>query len=138
MDFTKKMKQRLYIAVSYMVIGVALIAADCLTGFENYFIFPFGVALLVMGALRLLQYRKITKDDQSMRKQELEETDERTRMIAERARSWAFSCSILIAGILVIVLSLLGYHDKAQPFSWFVCGMVALYWVCWLIINKKY
>ena len=47
-----------------------------------------------MGLLRLFRYRKITRDDQSLRKQEVEETDERTRMISERAKSWAFSLSI--------------------------------------------
>lgn len=138
MDFKKKMKQRLYIAVSYMVLGLILIAADILKGFDNNFFFSFGVALLVMGTLRLFRYRKITKDDQSIRKQELEETDERNRMISERAKSWAFSLSITISGIAVIVLSLLGYHDRALPFAWFVCAMVTLYWVCYCIIKQKY
>jgi len=59
-------------------------------------------------------------------------------MIAERARSWSFSFSVMIAGIVVIVLSLLGNHDLAQPFAWFVCLMSLLYWICWHIIQKKY
>ena len=74
----------------------------------------------------------------SMRRQELTESDERIRMMAERARSWAFSLTVTIAGIAVIVLSLLGKHDAALPFSWFVGAMVALYWICWLIIRRKY
>lgn len=138
MDFKKKMKQRLYIAVSYMVLGLILIAADMITGLDNSFFFVFGVALLLMGILRLFHYRKITKDDQSIRKQELVESDELTRLISERAKSWAFSLSITISGIAVIVLSLLGYHDRALPFAWFVCGMVTLYWVCYYIIKQKY
>ena len=138
MEFKKKLKQRLYIAVSYIVIGLTLIAADALNHFENQFFFSFGMALTVMGILRLIRHRKITKDDASIRKQELAETDERTLMMAEKARSWAFSYSIMIAGIAVIVLSLLGKHDAAQPFAWFVCGEVVLYWICWLILRKKY
>ena len=94
MDFTKKMKQRLIIAISYIAVGFALILADTLKGFENGFFFSFGITLVVMGLLRLFRYRKITRDDQSLRKQEVEETDERTRMISERAKSWAFSLSI--------------------------------------------
>ena len=138
MEFKKKLQTRLYIAVSYIVIGLTLIAADALNHFENQFFFSFGMALTVMGILRLIRHRKITKDDASIRKQELAETDERTLMMAEKARSWAFSYSIMIAGIAVIVLSLLGKHDTAQPFAWFVCGQVALYWICWMILRKKY
>ena len=138
MEFKKKLKQRLYIALSYIAIGIALIAADALNHFENTFIFSFGVTMLVMGVIRLIRHWKITKDDASIRKQELSETDERVRMISERAKSWAFSFSLLVCGIVVIVLSLMGYHDQAQPFTWYICGMVVLYWIFWFILGKKY
>lgn len=138
MDYKKKLKQRLYIAISYIVLGLILILTDILNHFNNYFIFSFGVALLVMGVIRLIRHRNITKDDKSIRKQELAENDERLLMISERAKSWAFSFSLTAAGIIVIVLSLLGYHDLAQPFAWFVCLMTVLYWICWNIIRKKY
>ena len=138
MEFKKKLKQRLYIAVFYIVIGLLLIAADTLNHFENQFFFSFGITLIVMGILRLIRHRKITKDDASIHRQEVAETDERTLMMAEKARSWAFSYSVMIAGVAVIVLSLLGKHDTAQPFAWFVCAEVVLYWICWLILRKKY
>lgn len=138
MDFKRKMKQRLYLAVSYIVLGLVLMAAYMITGLDNSFFFVFGVALLLMGILRLFHYRKITKDDQSIRKQELAESDELTRLIAERARSWCFSLSIVGSGIAVIVLELFGRHEEALPFAWYVCGMVTLYWVCYYIVKRKY
>ena len=73
-----------------------------------------------------------------MHKREIAETDERMKMLSERAKSWTFSFSIMIAGIIVIILSFLGRHELAQPFAWFVCLMVALYWIFRLIANKKY
>lgn len=138
MEFKKKLKTRLYIALSYIVLGIVLIAADALNHFENDFFLSFGIALLVMGIIRLIRHRKVTKDESTIRRQKVAETDERTLMMSEKARSWAFTYSILIAGIAVIVLSLLGKHDTAQPFAWFVCGQVALYWICWMILRKKY
>lgn len=138
MDFHKRMKQRLYVAVAYCILGPILIAAGTVNRFENYFISAFGFALLSMGILRLAQYRKITKTEQSMHRQEVAENDERRLFLSERAKIWTFSFSIMIAGIAVIVLSLLGYHEQAQPFSWFVCLMVAFYWVFYLIAEKKY
>ena len=138
MEFKKKMKQRLIIALSYILLGTVLTAAAFAGKSDNYFFSAFGLALILMGVLRLLRYRKITASEQTMRRQELTESDERIRMMAERARSWAFSLSVTIAGVAVIVLSLLGKHDAALPFSWFVCAMVVLYWICWLIIKRKY
>lgn len=138
MDFKKKMEQRLYIAVSYIVLGLILVISAVIMKLENYFFSSFGITMIVMGLLRLIRYRNVTRDPQSIRKQEITETDERNRMIAERARSWSFSFSIFGAGIAVIILSFLGHHDTAMPFAWFVCGMVTLYWICWLIIRKKY
>lgn len=138
MDFKKKMQNRLYIAFFYIAAGLLLLAVYIITRPENYFFTAFGSALIVMGLLRIRQYRKITRDDRSIRQQELTETDERNRMIAERAKSWAFSFSILAAGLAVIVLSLLGYHALALPFAWSVCAMTVLYWICWFIVQKKY
>lgn len=138
MGFQKKMKMRHAVAVSYLVLGFSLVLADLLLDLENYFFFSFGIALLAMGCLRLHRNRKITASEETMRKQELAENDERIRMITERARSWAFTLSITASGILVIVLNLLGFRDQALPFAWYVCGMVILYWICWLILSKKY
>lgn len=138
MEFKKKMQQRSIIGIFYILLGLALIIADMLKGFENNYFTSFGMALIFMGIIRLFQYRKITQDDKSMRKQELAESDERIRMIAERARSWAFSLSITGAGIWVIVQNLLGHHEEALPYAWYVCGMVVLYWISYFMIRKKY
>ena len=138
MDFKKKMKQRLYLAVSYIAFGAALALAALITKSENQFLSAFGIALAVMGVLRIFQYRKITKSTDALRKRELAETDERNRMIAERAKSWTFSFSLMAAGIAVIVLSVLGKHNLAQPISWVMCGIVLLYWIFYHIANRKY
>lgn len=138
MDFKKKMKQRFYVAVAYCILGLILIIASTANNSENYFISSFGFTLLILGILRIVQNRKITRTEASMHRREIAETDERTRFLSERAKSWTFSFSIMISGIIVITLSLLGYHEQAQPFSWFVCLMVALYWIFYLIMSKKY
>ena len=138
MDFKTKMKQRLYIAISYIVFGAALALVALITKIDNHFLSGFGIILALMGVLRVMQYCKITKSTDTMRKRELAETDERNRMIAERAKSWAFSFSLMAAGITVIVLSFLNQQALVQPLSWFVCGMVLLYWIFYCIAKQKY
>ena len=138
MEFKKKLKTRLIVAVSYILLGLVLVAVDLMGQTDNYFYASFGFALVIMGLLRIFRHRKITADERSIRQQELTESDERTRMIAERARSWTFSLTVTLSGAVVLVLSLLGYHDESLPFAWLVCGMVTIYWICYLIIRKKY
>ena len=138
MDFKKKMKQRLIIAVVYILIGILLALWALLSKTENSFPSAFGFALIALGILRILQYRKITRSEDTIHRRELAESDERYRMISEKARSWAFSFSILMAGLVVIALSLLGYSDAVQPLAWYVCIMVLLYWVCYRILKRKY
>lgn len=138
MEFKKKLRKRLHIAIAYMVIGILLTLIAFITKTNNFFISAFGIGLLVNSILRLRQYRRITRDEQSIKKQQIAETDERNLMIAERARAWVFSFTVWGAGVAVILLSLLGYHNAALPFAWLVCGMAVLYWICWHIIRKKY
>ena len=138
MEFQKKLKNRLYIAISYLILGAFLIVYDLIAHPKNDFGLVFGIALLVMGILRIFQYRRITSSDQSIKEREMEETDERNKMIAERARSWAFSLYFLLSGITVIILSFLGHHELATPISYSVLLLVVFYWLSYLILRRKY
>ena len=138
MSFQKKIKTRLYLSIGYCVFGLALIVTAMFTNFQNHFIITYGLAMLCIGILRIVQIRKISRNEQSMRRQEVAESDERSRMLSERAKSWTFSFSIIAAGVIVIILSMLGYHDQALPFSLFVCAMIGIYWIFRLIASRKY
>ena len=138
MDYKKKLKLRLCIDLIWALVGVALILYWFLADSGNNFFLSWGTACLFIGVIRFIQYRETTGDEDTLRKKELAEKDERTRMIAERARSWCFYLSITGAGIWVIVLNLMGRHEEATPFAWYVCGMLVLYLICFAIIRKKY
>lgn len=138
MEFKKKLKQRLYVNLGWAIIGLFLIAFWCIRQPENTYPLSLGIAFVIMGILRTHQYRQDTRDEKAIRQKELAETDERNRMMLERAKSWAFSFSVFLAGDLAIILSLLGKHETAQIFAWFLCGMTVLYWICWNIIRRKY
>ena len=138
MDYKKKLKQRLYVNLGWAGIGALFILFWCIRQPENTYPISLGIAFVIMGVIRTIQYRQTVKDEQALRQKELAETDERNLMMNERAKSWAFSISVFIAGNLAIILSLLGKQDLALLFAWFLCGMTLLYWICWNIIRKKY
>lgn len=137
MDFKKKLKLRLYIALIYIALGIIMIADSFVTRTDNYFISSFGFAMVVMGLVRIRNYRMITKNEDAIRKQQIIETDERNISIIHKAKSTAFSIYVLILGVATIVLSFLNLHEIAKWIAYYVLLLVAIYWVCYLAYQKK-
>lgn len=138
MDYQKKLQKRLYFAIGYCILGLVMVGISYFNGFTNNFLFPFGVAMMVCGVIRVTKYFKITRNQETIHKMELAEKDERYLMIANKARSWAFCLYIMIAGVAVIIMNLLGKSEAALPYAWSICALVAIYWGSWMILKKKY
>lgn len=137
MDYKKKLRSRLNIAITYIVLGVMFIVGTSITKTENDFISTFGFMMILMGLVRIRNYRMITKDEDTIRKQEIIETDERNISIIHKAKSTAFSIYILLLGTAVIVLSLFNMHEVARWIACSVCLIVVIYWICYFIYQKK-
>ena len=136
MDFRKKLKIRLYLALSYIVLGVALIVIFNIANIKNEFLSYWGFALLVIGIARTRNYFLITKNEESITKQQIAETDERNVSIANRAKSVAFYVYLLLSCVAVIALELFEKTELATFVSATVCVLIIIYWVSYLIINK--
>lgn len=137
MEFRKRLKTRSYIAVGYMAIGIVLIALYLSGTVGNTYFFSLGLALVVMGIVRVMQYKRITRDEDSIRRRQIAETDERNVSISNRAKSAAFAVYILLASTGAIVFELLEKSALATLLAASVCALVALYWVSYWIIRKK-
>lgn len=136
MDFKKRIKTRLYVGIAYIFLGIAMISITFLNITDNEFVSSFGLALALMGLVRIRNYFLITRNDEALKKQEIAETDERNISIINKARGMAFIAYIMIAALSVIVLALLGYHEIARWISYSVALLVAIYWVCYIIYRK--
>lgn len=137
MDFKKKLKIRLYTAISYIVLGVALIVIAFITKMENEYFSPLGFAFAVIGIARVKQYFLISKNEETIKKQEIRETDERNIAIANKAKSVSFSLYILVSCIAIIILQILGKSDLASILGLTVCALLIFYWISYFIIRKK-
>lgn len=138
MEFKKKLKQRLIVNLAWAVFGAGMTLYWFLSGTDNTYSLSLGIAFITMGIIRTVQYNHIVHDEKATKEKEIAETDERNKMMSERAKSWTFSLSLFVAGDICIILSLLGKHEAALPFAWYLCGMTVVYWICWNILRKKY
>ena len=114
-----------------MIIGVTV------TKSENEYISAFGFAVAMVGVARIIQYLKITKNEDSIKKQKINETDERNLSIIQRAKSATFSIYLLISSAVVIITALIDLPDVAKCLGYSQFVLVIIYWICYCIYRKK-
>ena len=137
MNFKKKLKSRLYYGIICIVIGVIMIVGVTATKSENEYISAFGFAVAMVGVARIIQYLKITKNEESIKKQKINETDERNISIIQKAKSATFSIYLLISCAVVIVTALIDMPDVAKWIGYSQFVLVIIYWICYFIYQKK-
>ena len=137
MNFKNKLNTRLYYGIICIVLGAIMIIGVTATKSENEYISAFGFALAMVGVARIIQYLKITKNEDSIKKQEINETDERNISIIQKAKSATFSIYLLISCSVVIVTALIDMPDVAKWIGYSQFVLVIIYWICYWIYQKK-
>lgn len=137
MDFKKKLKIRLLVAISYVILGIAMIVVFNIIKTENNFLSSFGFALTVIGIARIRNYFLITKNEETITKRQIAENDERNISIANKAKSVAFIAYILVVCTSITVLYLFNKTQLAFILSGTVCFLLLVYWISYWIISKK-
>ena len=138
MKFKTKIKTRIYTGAAYALIGAALIAVRAVGLNENEMLDSFGAVLLVMGLAKAVQYLRLMKNEDAMKKREIAENDEMSIAIWQQARSLAVSIYSMCAGVAVIVLYALGKNLAAQVAAYMLMLFVLVYWVCYFAVKRKY
>ena len=137
MDFKKKLKIRLYTAIIFALIGVVMLILSFVLKDANEFLSPFGLALFVIGFARTKEYFRITNNESTLKNRQIAETDERNIAISNKAKGFAFTLYMILAGITVIVLEFLKMDDIAAIIGATVCVLILIYWISYFIICKK-
>lgn len=137
MDFKRKLKIRLFTAISYTILGLAMIILFNIIKTETGFLSSFGFALIIIGIAKIRNYILITKDEETIKKCEITETDERNICIANKAKSISFIVYVILACISVVILQILNKPHLATILSSTVCILILIYWISYWIISKK-
>ena len=138
MDFEKKLKSRLIISISYISIGVLFIILYSAGVIKNEYIMSFSVALTIMGVLKVLQYKQITKNKETIQKRRIMETDDRNISIIHKAKSAAFGWYVLIGCAMVIIFEVIGKRELSNIIALNVCALIILYWINYFVYRKKF
>ena len=132
-----KNDRRIVACIIYIILGVALIVLGILEILDSFWS-GMGGALIAVGVVRAIQILRYRNDESYRKNMEIEMKDERNRFIRNKAWAWAGYLFVLITAISTIVLKLLGQDLLAITDGFAVCILVLLYWVCYLVLKKKY
>ena len=132
-----KQNKRLYVNILWLMIGSILIGLSFAGVVDDYWN-GMGMGLAVVGAINLIRYYRLNKNDVYREKIELEASDERNHFIRNKAFAWAGYYFILIAAVGTIVFKIIGQELLSQAAAYAVCLMLILYWISYMILKRKY
>ena len=132
-----KTDRRIVAYIIYLVAGVTLLVLGALEVLDSFWS-GMGGALIAMGILRVIQLLRYSKDEAYREKWDVETQDERNQFLRNKAWAWAGYLFVLIAAVCAIVFKLLGQELLSMAAGFAVCILVLLYWVCYLVLKKKY
>lgn len=132
-----KQNKRLYVNILWLIIGSILIGLSFAGVVDDYWN-GMGMGLAVVGAINLIRYYRLNKNDVYREKIELEASDERNHFIRNKAFAWAGYYFILIAAVGTIVFKIIGQELLSQAAAYAVCLMLILYWISYMILKRKY
>ena len=132
-----KQNKRLYVNILWLIIGSILIGLS-FAGVVDEFWNGMGMGLAVVGAINLIRYYRLNKNDVYREKIELEASDERNHFIRNKAFAWAGYYFVLIAAVCTIVFKIIGQELLSQAAAYAVCLMLILYWISYMILKRKY
>ena len=132
-----KNDRRMIAYIIYIIFGAVLMVLGVLEVVDSFWS-GMGGALIAMGAVRVVQFLRYKKDESYRENMEIEMKDERNHFIRNKAWAWAGYLFVLITAISTIVLKLLGQDLLSIAAGFAVCILVLLYWVCYLVLKKKY
>ena len=132
-----KNDRRIVACIIYIILGVVLMVLGMLEVVDSFWS-GMGGALIAVGVVRMIHILRYHNDESYRENLEIERKDERNQFIRNKAWAWAGYLFVLIAAISTIVLKLLGHDLLSIAAGFAVCIFVLLYWVCYLVLKKKY
>ena len=132
-----KQHRRIMAQVIVALFGIALLALGCMGIIEEFWS-GMGMALVTVSVLRTIRMIRFRKDEGYREKMEIEASDERNQFIRSKAWAWAGYMFVLILAVLAIALRVMGEAVLSVAAGFGVCLLALLYWIAYLLLQKKY
>ncbi len=121
-----------------LAAGISLIIANIIRNNGNTTVSSFGVGLLTVSVIKLIQYYRVSKNPELMKKYEISQKEERYIYIAQKSGYMVYVVSILAQFAGIFVLILMGKENFAMWLCVFMGFQILVYLISYYVFSKKY
>ena len=130
-------KKRLIILVVEILVGILLLGLG-IAGKVDEFWSGMGGALIGVGSMNLFRSIRYQKNEAYRENVNTERNDERNQFLHMKAWQLTAGWFMMIAAVGTFIFKFMGREDLMMLCSSGVCLMITLYWICFLVLKKKY
>ena len=137
-----RIKSQKITGIIFIILGIVLELFFATVGETDYkggMLVGMGSCFIVIGIIYVLKAHRLSKNAEKAADYEAALTDERIAYIVSKARSVTFYISVfvqLLAGLICVWV--LDQRSIGEVFIYLTCFQCLLYYVIFLIFNKKY
>ena len=132
-----KSGKRVIVNFVWIVIGTILIGLS-VAGKVDAFWSGMGSSLFVVGILKLVRFYRLHNNMEYQEMVEIELNDERNRFLRNKAWAWSGYLFVILAALCCIIFKIIGQDVLSFAASGSVCIILALFWISYLILKRKY
>lgn len=131
-------KKKRIVSILWVILGAALLIMDITGVLDNSILSGMGGGLLAIGIMQIVNNVKYHSNTAYREKVDIAYKDERNRYLRLKAWAWAGYLFILGAAVVSIVLFVAKQTMYGQIVSYCMCAVLALYWISYMVLQKKY
>lgn len=121
----------------YIILGIVFIVLVFMDKVNSLFSY-FGSSLIGAGIVQLIRAIKYKTNSEYKETIDTKTNDERNRFLSMKAWSWAAYSFIMICAVVTFVCLFMSKIFYMQIAAGIICVMLVLYYICYLIVSKKY
>lgn len=130
-------KKNIIMGIIYFLLGTIIFALSTIDIIDEFWS-GMGSGFIVIGIIRIIKFYRLRNNTTYRENVETEINDERNRYIRTKAWSWTGYSFTIIAAILSIVFKSINQDLLSIVSGFAVILQAIIYWLCYLILKKKY
>lgn len=130
-------KKRMTLSIVWIVIGVILLILSLTETINQSVWAGMGGGLVGVGLVQLFRNIKYGTNQEYREKIDTQNSDERNKFLSNKAWAWAGYCYVMIAAAATIILLIVGRPEYILT-AGSICLMLVLYWLCYVLLGRKY
>lgn len=135
----KHLKNSILWFTAFGLIGAALLVSQYINhDFDNTFITSFAITVLIISIIKIFNSIRIAKNKNLLKKYEINNTEERTVMITQKAGYYAFLTTVYTEMLVGIILMFTDMFQFAEIIMSIAALQVFVYVIFSIYLRRKY